>query len=299
MDKRSIQNLLLKSTLESMVVPDLSNKIVAVTGSSSGIGRETAILAAKSGASLILHYNQNRDGIETTATEVTTHGVECMIIQADFHNRSGQNSFCEEAWSWKNRIDVLVNNAGGDVLTNERKHWTIDQKLEFLWNVDVLSCIYISRDIGARMKSYHAYDSAPAIINIGWDQAISGQAGDSGEIFSVTKGAIMCFSKSLAKSLAPNVRVNCVAPGWIQTSWGASTSQYWDNRAKGESLLNRWGNPNDIASAICFLASDESEFINGQTSNPHSSQSIRTLCNGNRSNSMADSVSELNNITFG
>lgn len=255
-------------------MPDLSNRIVAVTGSSSGIGRETAILAAKSGASLILHYNQNRDGIEATEEEVTKHGAECTIIQADFQNKSGHDSFCEEAWSWKNRIDALVNNAGGDVLTNERKHWEIDQKLEFLWNVDVLSCIHISRDIGARMKSYHAYDSAPAIINIGWDQAISGQAGDSGEIFSVTKGAIMSFSKSLAKSLAPKVRVNCVAPGWIQTSWGASTSEYWDKRAKGESLLNRWGNPNDIAKAICFLASADSEFINGQTIELNGGQSF-------------------------
>lgn len=246
------------------ILPDLSNKIVAVTGASSGIGRETAIQAAKSGASLILHYNQNRKGLESTVNEVSKFGAQCKAIQADFNSRSGHDDFCVTAWNWKNRIDVLVNNAGGDVLTNERKQWSLDQKLEFLWNVDVLSCIHLSREIGAKMKAYDSFESTPAIINIGWDQAISGQAGDSGEIFSVTKGAIMCFSKSIAKSLAPNVRVNCVAPGWIQTSWGSTTSDYWDARAKGESLLHRWGVPADIASTICFLASDESEFINGQ-----------------------------------
>ena len=108
-------------------------------------------------------------------------------------------------------------------------------------------------------------NSKPVILNIGWDQAGCGQAGDSGEIFATTKGAIMAFTKSLAKSLAPQVRVNCVAPGWIQTSWGNTTSSYWDHRAKNESLLHRWGTPQDIANVIGMLALDESEFLNGQT----------------------------------
>ncbi len=71
------------------------------------------------------------------------------------------------------------------------------------------------------------------IVNIGWDQSETGMAGDSGELFSATKGAVAAFTRSLAKSLAPAVRANCVAPGWIQTEWGQQASDYWQQRAVG------------------------------------------------------------------
>jgi 3-oxoacyl-[acyl-carrier protein] reductase len=107
-------------------------------------------------------------------------------------------------------------------------------------------------------------DRGGVILNMGWDQAVSGQAGDGGEMFSAAKGAIMAFSCSLAKSLAPKVRVNCLAPGWICTAWGQSTSEFWDRRARGESLLNRWGTPEDVARVARFLASPAGAFVNGQ-----------------------------------
>ena len=111
-------------------------------------------------------------------------------------------------------------------------------------------------DLGSSLKH--------SIITIGWDQAWQGMAGESGELFSTTKGAIMSMTKSLAQSLAPFVRVNCIAPGWIQTKWGESTSPYWDNRAKSESLMNRWGKPEDVAKAALFLCGDNADFISGQ-----------------------------------
>lgn len=74
----------------------------------------------------------------------------------------------------------------------------------------------------------------------------------------------MSFTKSLAKSLAPEVRVNCVAPGWIKTEWGVDASAYWQGRAVDESLRARWGTPEDIAEAVCFLASPSADFVNGQ-----------------------------------
>jgi 3-oxoacyl-[acyl-carrier protein] reductase len=107
-------------------------------------------------------------------------------------------------------------------------------------------------------------EAGGAIINIGWDQAAHGMAGESGEMFGAIKGAIMAFSRSLAQSLAPRVRVNCVAPGWIRTAWGETASEYWQTRAQQESLRGRWGEPLDVARAVRFLASPESDFITGQ-----------------------------------
>jgi 3-oxoacyl-[acyl-carrier protein] reductase len=75
----------------------------------------------------------------------------------------------------------------------------------------------------------------------------------------------MAFSRSLAKSLAPRVRVNCLAPGWIKTGWGENASEYWQQRAANESRLGRWGTPEDVARAACFLASPAAAFLTGVT----------------------------------
>jgi 3-oxoacyl-[acyl-carrier protein] reductase len=102
------------------------------------------------------------------------------------------------------------------------------------------------------------------ILNMGWDQAETGMAGDSGELFAASKGAVMAATRSLAKSLAPEVRVNCLAPGWIRTQWAEHASAEWQERGRRESLLGRWGTPEDVARVACFLASPAAEFIDGQ-----------------------------------
>jgi 3-oxoacyl-[acyl-carrier protein] reductase len=103
-----------------------------------------------------------------------------------------------------------------------------------------------------------------AIVNLGWDQAEHGMAGESGELFAAAKGAIHAMTRSLARSFAPQVRVNAVAPGWIKTAWGESASEVWQRRALEESLLHRWGTPRDVAHTVLFLCSPAAGFINGQ-----------------------------------
>jgi 3-oxoacyl-[acyl-carrier protein] reductase len=217
-------------------------------------------LAAR-GAAVFVHARSNRGAAEDTVAAIRAGGGEATLQLADLADDAALIRFADDAWSWRDGVDVWVNNAGVDVLTGASAGLAFEQKLAALWEVDVVATIRLARLIGARMRER----GRGTIINIGWDQAAHGMAGDSGEMFAAVKGAVMAFTKSLAHSLAPQVRVNCVAPGWIQTEWGAEASDYWQRRVVDESLLARWGTPQDVANAIAYLASPEAEYINGHT----------------------------------
>ncbi len=118
----------------------------------------------------------------------------------------------------------------------------------------------LSKMAGRRMKQ----SGSGVILNIGWDQADRGMAGDSGELFAAAKNAIMGFSRSLAVSLAPEVRVNCIAPGWIRTAWGEEAGKEWQERVLRETPLGRWGEAEDIASLARFLVSPAASYLTGQ-----------------------------------
>ncbi len=180
-------------------------------------------------------------------------------MMADLSDPAAQDSFTRDAWAWRGHVDVWVNNAGVDTLTGANAKLTFEEKLELLWRLDVTASLRLSRSIGRLMKAR----GTGSIVNMGWDQADFGMAGDSGELFAAVKGAVMAATKSLAKSLAPTVRVNCVAPGWIKTAWGEGASEAWQTRARREALLDRWGTPEDIAAAIVFLSSPAASFITG------------------------------------
>ncbi|HEX4128770.1 MAG TPA: SDR family oxidoreductase [Pirellulales bacterium] len=239
---------------------DLRGKIAVVTGSSSGIGRATALELARAGAMVIVHARQSAEDAAFVADEIRASGSEAEVIMADLSDADARETFVAKAWRWRGGIDIWVNNAGADVLTGDAARWSVEQKLETLWRVDVGATLACSRLVGVRMKQR----GHGVIVNTGWDQAEQGMAGESGEIFAATKGAIHAFTRSLAQSLAPEVRVNCVAPGWIRTSWGEHASQAWQDRARRESLLARWGAVEDVARATHFLVSPAAEFINGQ-----------------------------------
>jgi 3-oxoacyl-[acyl-carrier protein] reductase len=238
----------------------LTGLVAVVTGASGGIGRVVASELARQGAAVGVHGNKNRESAELLVGQLREIGSDAVALGADLSAETGRHSFAEAAWSWKSRIDVLVNLAGADVLTGVAATWSFEQKLETLWNVDCLATLELSRTIGQRMK--HA--GSGVILNIGWDQAEQGMAGDSGEMFAAVKGAVMAFSRSLAQSLAPQVRVNCLAPGWIRTAWGEKASDYWQERATRQALRGRWGTPEDVARAAVFLASPAADFITGQ-----------------------------------
>jgi 3-oxoacyl-[acyl-carrier protein] reductase len=209
---------------------------------------------------ILVHARRSRDVADEVASEIRDLGREAEAVSCDLADETTHEPLAEQAWAWRSGVDIWINNAGADVLTGEATRWPFERKLEQLWRVDVVAAMRLSRLIGARMKAR----GSGAIVNIGWDQAEHGMAGDSGEMFAATKGAVMAFTRSLAKSLAPQVRVNCLAPGWIKTAWGDRASDYWQDRAKRESLLGRWGTADDVARAALFLVSPAASFITGQ-----------------------------------
>lgn len=245
--------------LSTSDVNRLDGQWAVVTGSTSGIGRAIALELAAAGANVVVHGRDEARAAEVCAT-IRQLKRDAASLVTGLNGPQDWEQLVGSVWN-KQTIDIWINNAGADVLTGQAADWSFAEKLAALWEVDVRATIELSRAVGRRM----AERGQGVIINIGWDQAATGMAGDSGEMFAATKGAVMAFSRSLAKSLAPQVRVNCVAPGWIRTAWGATASDAWQQRAVDESLLHRWGQPEDVARTVRFLASPASSFINGQT----------------------------------
>jgi 3-oxoacyl-[acyl-carrier protein] reductase len=236
----------------------LDGMTAVITGASRGIGRAIAWHLARAGARVVVHANTGRVEAQGLVEEIHGWGGEARVELADLADSHQTLDLVDRCWQWHGHVDIWVNNAGVDVLTGGAAELTFEAKLQRLWQVDVRSTIQLGRDVGRRML-----DRGGVILNMGWDQAETGMAGDSGEMFAASKGAIMAFTRSLAKSLAPSVRVNCLAPGWIRTQWGQQASAYWQQRAPREALRGRWGTPGDVARAALFLVSPEADFVTG------------------------------------
>jgi 3-oxoacyl-[acyl-carrier protein] reductase len=232
---------------------------VLVTGSSRGIGRAIALELALAGADVLIH-GRHAAPAEATANDIRAAGVRTRVLLADLSRPEECRRLVQRAWEEWNGLDIWINNAGADTLTGEAASWTFERKLAELLALDVTATILLARDVGARMKA----TAGGVLLNMGWDQAETGMEGDSGQLFAASKAAVMAFSKSLSVMLAPQVRVNCLAPGWIRTAWGEKASTPWQERVLRETPLGRWGTPADVALAARWLVSPTAAFITGQ-----------------------------------
>jgi 2-amino-4-hydroxy-6-hydroxymethyldihydropteridine diphosphokinase len=238
---------------------ELTGLRALVTGSTSGIGKAIALELAAGGADVLIH-GRHEARANQVAQLVAEAGVESEVLLTDLRTWVQCPKLVEEAWETWRRIDIWINNAGADTLTGSIARWGFEDKLQELLAVDVTATILLSRAVGERMKA----QGGGVLLNMGWDQAETGMAGESGQLFAASKSAIMAFSKSLALSLAPTVRVNCLAPGWIRTAWGEQASPAWQKRVYDETPLCRWGMPEDVAATARWLVSPAASYITGQ-----------------------------------
>ena len=241
----------------------MAEQTVLVTGSTSGIGRAVALRLAEAGAAVAIH-GRNAAAAEKVADEIRcSTGSVAGIFLADISTGDGCAELIESVTKTCPALHAACLIAGADTLTGSSAALPFEDKLQLLYETDVRSTLLLGRGLGHILKEH----VGSSIVTTGWDQAATGMEGDSGELFATTKGAVMAFTRSLAKSLAPHVRVNCVAPGWIKTSWGDQASTEWQERAARECLLDRWGEVGDIADAVQWLISPQARFINGQIIN--------------------------------
>lgn len=242
---------------------ELEGQNAVVTGSTSGIGRAIALTLADAGANVLIHGRRSEQAAERVVKECAEREVQAQWTLADLRDETECAKLIDQAWRCYSAVDIWVNNAGADTLTGDAAKWPFDRKLHELWLVDGRATMLLARAAGERMKQA----GKGVIVNMGWDQAVTGMEGDSGQLFGAVKSAVMAFTKSLALSLAPEVRVNCVAPGWIKTAWGEHASEAWQKRVLRETPLQRWGTPEDVAHAVRWLVSPASAFVTGQVVN--------------------------------
>jgi 3-oxoacyl-[acyl-carrier protein] reductase len=170
----------------------------------------------------------------------------------------------EEARERLGGLDVWVNNAGADVLTGDAAGWEWERKLDRLLAVDLKGTIACSFAAGGVMREQ---PDGGAIVNMSWDHVATGMAGENPLLFSAVKGGVLAFSKSLARELAPRVRVNVLCPGWIETAFALEADDDFRRQVAESTPMQRWGRPEDVAAAALWLASPEAAFITGQSVN--------------------------------
>ncbi len=240
----------------------LRDRTMLVTGASSGIGRAISVAAARAGASLAITYRKNREGADETARLVHQEGGTASVLPLDLAAPGAIESLVEQLSARFDGLDAWVNNAGADILTGEGKSLTRQQKLDAVLDVDLRGTVLAS---WAAVDFFRARKRSGVIINMSWDHVLSGMAGENPVIYAAAKGGILAFSRSLALDAAPLVRVNVIAPGFIDTAFGDEASAQWRAHVERVTPLGRWGTPEDVAQAAVYLASDAASFVTGQT----------------------------------
>jgi 3-oxoacyl-[acyl-carrier protein] reductase len=237
----------------------LAGKIALVTGASSGIGSAIALGCAREGADVALTFRGNAAGANDTAAAIRALGRRAEVFRVDIAHEEDIAALAAVLRERFGRVDAWINNAGADILTGAGGRLSRREKLDLVLAVDLRGTILASWAAVEMMR-----ERGGVIVNMSWDHVSLGMAGENPGLYSAAKGGIASFSKSLARSVAPRIRVNILAPGFIQTSFGEQADAGWRREVEERTPLGRWGRPDDLVGAAIFLASDESRFMTGQ-----------------------------------
>ena len=213
---------------------------------------------------MLLTHRASPERAQAVAEAIAARGGRAHVCHADLATREGCERLVADARERLGRLDFWINNAGADVLTGEAAEWEWERKLDLLLAVDLKGTIACSYAAGEVMR---AQERGGTIINMSWDHVTTGMAGENPQLFSAVKGGVLAFSKSLARALAPAVRVNVLSPGWIETSFGEQADRDFHRSVADDTPLGRWGRPQDVAEAAVYLASPEAAFLTGQAIN--------------------------------
>ena len=234
-----------------------SNSAAIVTGASRGIGRAVAARLARSGRAVCINYRERRDKAEELRDALLAEGCRAICVQADVADRAAVERMAEETRAAFGPIGLLVSNAG---IAGQMQIQDVSERdWDRYFDVNVRGAFHAIQAVLPDML--HAHAGSIVTVSSMW-----GLRGASCEaVYSATKAALIGLTRSLALELAPTgIRVNCVAPGVVNTDMVQVLGQETLDELARITPLGRLGTPEDIAAAVCFLAGPESGFITGQ-----------------------------------
>ena len=236
---------------------DLKGKYALVTGAAKGIGRASALELAKSGVSVVVNYHSSKDAADNTVSEIKSYGVDSFSVKADVGNLNQVNNMIDKTTDRFGQIDILVNNAG--IIDDGLLLRMSDVSWERVINTNLNGTFYCSRSVIRSMVRTRW----GRIINIGSVVGLRGNVGQTN--YTASKAAINGFTFALAKEVATrNITVNTITPGYINTDTVESLSEKQKETIMTWIPMQKFGDVDDIAAMVGFLASEKAKYVTGQ-----------------------------------
>lgn len=234
------------------------NKTVLITGASRGIGRETAILFAKNNYNVVINYLNNKSLANSLKESLEArYNIKVLTIKADISKEEEVQAMVADAIEEFKKIDVLVNNAS--IAKDNILELKTKEEFASVININLVGTFLVTKEVSKYMKE----ERDGAIINVSSTNAIDSYYPYSMD-YDASKAGVISLTMNFAVELSPYIRVNAVAPGWVNTDMNKEIDINYKKDLEEKILLNRFAEPAEVAKVIYFLASDDASYINGE-----------------------------------